>query len=76
MMKPLSTPGARLGIVALAARLLIAASFLQVLPPAFAQGDAPRRGEPITLNFPTPTSRPWPAPWRWSPGATWWSIRA
>ncbi|MBJ2159835.1 type II secretion system secretin GspD [Variovorax sp. IB41] len=51
MMKPLSTPGARLGIVALAARLLIAASFLQVLPPAFAQGDAPRRGEPITLNF-------------------------
>ena len=51
MMKPLSSPGARLGIVALAARLLIAASFLQVLPPAFAQGDAPRRGEPITLNF-------------------------
>ena len=51
MMKSLSSPGARLGIVALAARMLIAASFLQVLPPAFAQGDAPRRGEPITLNF-------------------------
>ncbi|QNK65099.1 type II secretion system secretin GspD [Variovorax sp. PAMC26660] len=52
MMKPLSSPGARLGIVALAARMLIAASLLQAVSPAFAQaGDAPRRGEPITLNF-------------------------
>ena len=51
MMKSPSSPGARLGIVALAARMLIAASFLQVMPPAFAQGEAPRRGEPITLNF-------------------------
>jgi len=51
MMKSPSSPGARLGIVALAARMLIAASFLQVVPPALAQGEAPRRGEPITLNF-------------------------
>ncbi|MFH0131966.1 type II secretion system secretin GspD [Variovorax sp. VaC1] len=52
MMKPLSSPGARLGIVAIAARMLIAASLLQAVSPAFAQaGDAPRRGEPITLNF-------------------------
>ncbi|MEJ1172328.1 type II secretion system secretin GspD [Variovorax sp. CCNWLW235] len=54
MMKPLTSHGSRLGIVALAAQMLIAATFLQAVPPAFAQAtnpDAPRRGEPITLNF-------------------------
>ena len=41
--------GARIGIVALAIHLLIATC----MPAAFAQQnpDAPRRGEPITLNF-------------------------
>ncbi len=48
----LPTPhGARIGLIALATQLLIAAS----VAPAFAQqganADAPRRGEPITLNF-------------------------
>ncbi|MDN6886166.1 type II secretion system secretin GspD [Variovorax sp. CAN2819] len=48
MMKPLFSTGT----VALAVRVLIAATFLQAAPAAFAQtGDAPRRGEPITLNF-------------------------
>jgi general secretion pathway protein D len=48
MMKPLFSNGT----VALAVRVLIAATFLQGAPAAFAQtGDAPRRGEPITLNF-------------------------
>ncbi|MGE8201800.1 MAG: secretin N-terminal domain-containing protein, partial [Variovorax sp.] len=48
MMKPLFSTGT----VALAVRVLIAATFLQGAPAAFAQtGDAPRRGEPITLNF-------------------------
>lgn len=54
MMKPLTSHGSRLGIVALAAQMLIAATFLQAVPPALAQAtspDAPRRGEPITLNF-------------------------
>lgn len=52
MMKPLTSPGSRLAVVALAAQVLVAATFLQAAPPAFAQsGDAPRRGEPITLNF-------------------------
>jgi len=52
MKKPLSSSGARPGLVALAVRLLIAASLVPVLPAAYAQtGDAPRRGEPITLNF-------------------------
>ena len=54
MMKPLTSHGSRLGIVALATQMLIAATFLQAVPPAFAQAtspDAPRRGEPITLNF-------------------------
>lgn len=54
MMKPLTSHGSRLGIVALATQMLIAATFLQAAPPAFAQAtspDAPRRGEPITLNF-------------------------
>jgi general secretion pathway protein D len=54
MMKPSTSHGSRLGIVALAAQMLIAATFLQAVPPAFAQAgspDAPRRGEPITLNF-------------------------
>ncbi|CAA2102185.1 type II secretion system secretin GspD [Variovorax paradoxus] len=47
-MKPLFSTGT----VALAVRVLIAATFLQGAPAAFAQtGDAPRRGEPITLNF-------------------------
>ncbi|MDH6592953.1 general secretion pathway protein D [Variovorax sp. TBS-050B] len=46
-------PSTSLGIVALAAQMLIAATVLQT-PPAFAQtpgAGAPRRGEPITLNF-------------------------
>ncbi|MFS2206852.1 secretin N-terminal domain-containing protein, partial [Variovorax sp. Varisp36] len=48
MMKPLFSTGT----VALAVRVLIAATFLQGAPAALAQtGDAPRRGEPITLNF-------------------------
>ncbi len=48
MMKPLFSTGT----VALAVRMLIAATFLQAAPAVFAQtGDAPRRGEPITLNF-------------------------
>jgi len=48
MMKPLFSTGT----VALAVRVLIAATFLQAAPAAFAQtSDAPRRGEPITLNF-------------------------
>jgi general secretion pathway protein D len=54
MMKPLTSPGSRLGTVALAAQMLIAATLLQAVPPVFAQAggpDAPRRGEPITLNF-------------------------
>ncbi len=55
MKKPLTSQhGSRLGIVALAAQMLIAATFMQAVPPAFAQAgspDAPRRGEPITLNF-------------------------
>jgi len=47
-MKPLFSTGT----VALAVRVLIAATFLQGAPAALAQtGDAPRRGEPITLNF-------------------------
>ncbi|MET3496945.1 type II secretion system secretin GspD [Variovorax boronicumulans] len=47
-MKPLFSTGT----VALAVRLLIAATFLQAAPTVFAQtGEAPRRGEPITLNF-------------------------
>ncbi|CAN7253721.1 type II secretion system secretin GspD [Variovorax paradoxus] len=52
MMKPLTSPGSRLAAVALAAQMLVAATLLQAAPPVFAQsGDAPRRGEPITLNF-------------------------
>lgn len=49
MMKPLFSTGT----VALAVRVLIAATFLHGASGAFAQqtGDAPRRGEPITLNF-------------------------
>ena len=48
MMKPLFSTGT----VALAVRVLIAATFLHGAGAAFAQaGDAPRRGEPITLNF-------------------------
>jgi general secretion pathway protein D len=48
MMKPLFSTGT----VALAVRVLIAATFLQGAGAVFAQaGDAPRRGEPITLNF-------------------------
>ena len=46
-MKPLSSHGIRIGIVALAAQLLMTAC----IPVAFAQDAAPRRGEPITLNF-------------------------
>ncbi|MET0210064.1 MAG: type II secretion system secretin GspD [Burkholderiaceae bacterium] len=49
-MKLLSSHGARLGLIALATQLLMAA----ITVPAFGQatnGDAPRRGEPITLNF-------------------------
>ena len=58
MTTPLSSsPPAARSLVAHAIRLLIAATFLQAAPlalmPALAQqgGDAPRRGEPITLNF-------------------------
>jgi general secretion pathway protein D len=56
MTTPLSPlPRAPRGLAAHAVRLLIAATFLQAAPlalmPAFAQGEAPRRGEPITLNF-------------------------
>jgi len=55
MKKPLTSQhGSRPGIVALAAQMLIGAAFMQAVPPAFAQAggpDAPRRGEPITLNF-------------------------
>ncbi len=39
--------GVRIGLVALAAQLLITTC----MPPAFAQDAGPRRGEPITLNF-------------------------
>jgi len=46
MKKPKTSSGVRLGTLALAAQMLIAAC----IPPAFAQ-DALRRGEPITLNF-------------------------
>ena len=46
-MKPLSSHGIRIGIVAFAAQLLMTAC----LPVAFAQDAVPRRGEPITLNF-------------------------
>ncbi|MEB0055324.1 type II secretion system secretin GspD [Variovorax sp. LG9.2] len=47
-MKHLSSHGVRIGLVALAAQILIAAC----IPSAFAQDVAgPRRGEPITLNF-------------------------
>ena len=46
MKKPETSYGARIGTIALAAQMLIAAC----IPSAFAQ-DAPRRGEPITLNF-------------------------
>ncbi len=46
-MKLSSSHGIRLGIAALAAQLLMTTC----LPTAFAQDGAPRRGEPITLNF-------------------------
>ncbi|RZL55908.1 MAG: type II secretion system protein GspD [Variovorax sp.] len=46
-MKHLSSHGVRLGIAALAAQLLMTTC----LPTALAQDGAPRRGEPITLNF-------------------------
>lgn len=46
-MKNLSSHGVRLGIAALAAQLLLTTC----LPAALAQDGAPRRGEPITLNF-------------------------
>lgn len=47
-MKPTSSYGLRIGTIALAAQLLIAAC----IPSAFAQdASAPVRGEPITLNF-------------------------
>ncbi|VTU20604.1 type II secretion system secretin GspD [Variovorax sp. PBL-E5] len=47
-MKPLSSFAKRIGTVALAAQMLVAAC----IPAAFAQeATAPRRGEPITLNF-------------------------
>ena len=50
MMKPTSSSPGRFGLIALAAQALIAATFL--CGPAWAQdGTAPRRGEPITLNF-------------------------
>ncbi|RZL64223.1 MAG: type II secretion system protein GspD [Variovorax sp.] len=50
MMKPTSSSPGRAGLVALAAQTLIAATVLCI--PAWAQeGTAPRRGEPITLNF-------------------------
>ncbi|MDM0011330.1 type II secretion system secretin GspD [Variovorax sp. J22P168] len=47
MKKPKSSSGIRLGTLALAAQMLIAAC---IPYSAFAQ-DVPRRGEPITLNF-------------------------
>ena len=47
-MKHLSSHGVRIGLVALAAQILMASC----IPSAFAQDvAAPRRGEPITLNF-------------------------
>jgi len=49
-MKLLSSHGARIGLIALATQLLMASMTV----PAWAQAtnpDAPRRGEPITLNF-------------------------
>ncbi|MGJ7484751.1 type II secretion system secretin GspD [Variovorax sp. LT2P21] len=46
-MKPFPSFGTRLRLVALAAQLLLTTG----IPPAFAQDGAPRRGEPITLNF-------------------------
>ncbi|MDB5828596.1 MAG: type secretion system protein GspD, partial [Variovorax sp.] len=47
-MKHLSSHGVRVGLVALAAQILITAC----IPSAFAQdASGPRRGEPITLNF-------------------------
>ncbi|CAN7249466.1 type II secretion system secretin GspD [Variovorax paradoxus] len=51
MMKPLTSPGSRLAAVALAAQVLVAATLLQSAPVFAQSGDAPRRGEPITLNF-------------------------
>lgn len=51
MMKPLTSPGSRLAAVALAAQMLVAATLLQSAPVFAQSGDAPRRGEPITLNF-------------------------
>ncbi|MBW8714746.1 MAG: type II secretion system secretin GspD [Variovorax paradoxus] len=51
MMKPLTSPGSRLAAVALAAQVLVAATLLQAAPVFAQSGDAPRRGEPITLNF-------------------------
>ncbi|MDP9971054.1 general secretion pathway protein D [Variovorax paradoxus] len=50
-MKPLTSPGSRLAAVALAAQVLVAATLLQAAPVFAQSGDAPRRGEPITLNF-------------------------
>ncbi|MGJ7519917.1 type II secretion system secretin GspD [Variovorax sp. LT1P1] len=46
-MKPFPSFGTRMGLVALAAQLLLTTG----IAPAFAQDGAPRRGEPITLNF-------------------------
>ncbi|MGJ7489049.1 type II secretion system secretin GspD [Variovorax sp. ZT4R33] len=47
-MKPFPSFGTRLGLVALAAQLLLSTG---IPTTAFAQDGAPRRGEPITLNF-------------------------
>ncbi|VWX58137.1 General secretion pathway protein D [Burkholderiales bacterium 8X] len=46
-MKQKPSNGQRFGLIALAAHLL----FASCMPAAFAQEQAPRRGEPITLNF-------------------------
>jgi general secretion pathway protein D len=46
-MKPKTSTGIRIGTIALAAQMLIAAC----IPSAFAQETTVRRGEPITLNF-------------------------
>jgi general secretion pathway protein D len=42
----------------------------------FAQGDAPRRGEPITLNFANADIEAVARTMAVVTGATWWSTRA
>jgi len=50
-MKPSTSPGMRLGALALAAHLALFAGLSAAPAMVLAQSAAPRRGEPITLNF-------------------------